>query len=229
MTSNEIDNIDEGKKFYLRGDYSAAINRWEISIKSVEYILNSMHIDDSLAEKKRHFKLKRIELLSNIALAYLKMGNYNKTITLCLKVLQLDKSNEKAFLRISKAHLLSGDYSNAIKYANMGYNVYPNESTFIKIITEAKRMRIYSDAKEVKMYRNMLGICQDYDNHPCPKHFCIAFTRLASKLHMWIVTNYTIIKSALVFSQRKLQNFVLSTSFNQYLKQLYTFMVHKFK
>ncbi|KFG50245.1 tetratricopeptide repeat-containing protein, partial [Toxoplasma gondii TgCatPRC2] len=90
---------EEGNQLFTKGQVQEAIDIWRHALKLCYELSVSGTAPDAAAMGKL-----QVALESNIAAGLLKEGFYSRCIDHCEHVLQVDADNEKALLRMAKAH-----------------------------------------------------------------------------------------------------------------------------
>ena len=115
-TSERLDQMslfkEEGNTLYKQQNYKEALALYEKSLIYYEYCFNG-----SLEERKQADSI-RILCLLNAAASFLQLKVYSKCIEYCNEVLEIDKSNTKAWFRRGRAHRLLHDFDTAKKDLN---------------------------------------------------------------------------------------------------------------
>ncbi|EDO06882.1 tetratricopeptide repeat domain containing protein [Babesia bovis T2Bo] len=122
-----------GAELFKQGDVDGAIDVWFSGLRALQFILSKKPDFERDASSAAVFIRKWeiyvgtfVDLSTNMALALLKKGHYRDAIKYCHQALKYDKSNLKAYLRISQAHAENGEYGVAIDYCNEALRFYPD-------------------------------------------------------------------------------------------------------
>nr|PVC54293.1 hypothetical protein MACL_00003167 [Theileria orientalis] len=127
---------DQGKELFVKGDYDAAIQRWSKSIQNLTTVLERARKNPGhdLTEAALHeFTKMYVILCSNLALAHIKKGAYEKCKEFCQYVLMYDDKSLKAHLRIVQADVKLRNLEQALRNCNKGLEFHPENQELLAL------------------------------------------------------------------------------------------------
>ncbi|GBE59703.1 tetratricopeptide repeat-containing protein [Babesia ovata] len=160
----------KGAELYKKGDLDGAIDAWFQGIRALQFILNKkeeFHRDapskEDMQQKWSFFVNSYVQLSSNMSLALLKKGDYSGCIKYCNDALQYDKTNLKAFLRITQANAELGQFSKAVQHCNDALKIHPDNAE-LKMLK--KKVLAQAAAHDRSQKHIMKGIFQKIEQDP---------------------------------------------------------------
>ncbi|CAF0799168.1 unnamed protein product [Adineta steineri] len=133
-------------EFVKAGFYDLAIKRYKTAF---HYLLNASLTSE--VDRNRSWNLK-FHSQSNLALCYLKVGNYADCRRSCETALAHDKKHEKSLFRLGQCRLATHNYDQAIKDFEAVLEVNPDNELAKKLIEECIRKKKVSEIDEGKMF-----------------------------------------------------------------------------
>ena len=85
--------------------------------------MKAIKIHKNVLIRKNLSPYELIELHKNLSKDYIKINNLKQSIEECLKILEIEKSNEWAITQIIRLYKLSDDWENAIKYLKLYFDI----------------------------------------------------------------------------------------------------------
>ncbi|ORM39619.1 uncharacterized protein BXIN_0089 [Babesia sp. Xinjiang] len=169
-TDSHISAKVRGAELFKKGDIDGAIDAWFSGLRALEFILDKKGelkrdstSNEDFLEKWKIFVNTYVDLSSNMSLALLKKGDYRGCVKYCQQALKYDKSNLKAFLRITQAHAELGQFGKALEYCNEGINLNP-ENVELKILK--KKVLTQSKAQDESQKLVMQKIFKTMEHDP---------------------------------------------------------------
>ncbi|CAK9300284.1 unnamed protein product [Gordionus sp. m RMFG-2023] len=137
---------DKGGKFFKDGKYKKALSCYK---KINDYLQYEPDAKDEQLEKLN--KLKEAAN-NNLAMCYLKLGDHNKCIEFCDKVLETDPKSEKAYFRKGMSHTVLTNYDDAISCFQKVLEIDPNNKAAQNQIAISKQQKKLQLQKEKQLY-----------------------------------------------------------------------------
>lgn len=129
--------------------------------------------DDFEVELKERARETLMAGYLNIAMCYLKIGNYIETQHNCDKALEIDPKNEKGLFRRGQAYFGMKDYELSIKDFLRLLEIDPNNSAAKSKIVECNAKIKEHKENEKKKYKNMFEIFAKRDSEVCKRNFLV--------------------------------------------------------
>lgn len=137
-------------KEYNNKEYEKAIEHWLRAYRSCCYIL-SKNVYSGMPEKEREIMVLKMQLDSNLSIAYLKLHDFQNAIHYANKALEYDPNNLKALHHKSTALFEMCEYQQCIKCAEIALKVEPDNYVFKKIRYDATLKQKQYVSKSKKM------------------------------------------------------------------------------
>lgn len=153
------EKIEEMKARKKRGNELFKDARYETARKSYDRAVN--FFESPTSELQPDLKTQVNELLVqchlNLAMCHDRMGDSQKVLTHCKKVLDIQPSNVKALYRQGCAFLAQDDYYNAQSSLKYARQLNPGNADVVRKLKELKDKRLRQDAEDKKLFSNMFG------------------------------------------------------------------------
>jgi len=146
--------LDKGKREYSAGNHEAAVKAWNVSMKSVRYILDKNLYKDK-PEQLQEVHDMELKLNVNLAQGYLKTGEFNKAIESADKALARDPANAKALYRKASAHMSLLNFAEAEEVLSTLLEAEPANAAAKALLAEAQRSAKVSERRAKQMSRKM--------------------------------------------------------------------------
>ncbi|CAF4297911.1 unnamed protein product, partial [Rotaria sp. Silwood2] len=131
------------------GHYEVAIRKYQ---KIYEYLLSAIFSHDSDRDRCKYLK---IASQSNLALCYMKMGNYDDAKRVCNRALDFDDKNEKCIFRRGQCHLAMRFYDRAIQDFENVLRINPSNLAAKQQIQICEQEIKAHEVKEKELYRTI--------------------------------------------------------------------------
>jgi peptidyl-prolyl isomerase D len=141
-----------GNKFFTASDIINAINKYEKTLRYLNYS------QDSVNEK---IKTSKITCYSNLAACYLKLGQNAETLDICDKALIMDSNNVKALFRKAQAQFNMKDYEESIKNLKTALLHDKNNKEIKIFLQKVQKLQDVIIKKQQKAYSNLFGGSDD--------------------------------------------------------------------
>jgi len=148
--------------YYTRNEYSIAIQCYKNAIEILE---ESEDCEETEGEKNESVKEifkdlseVRVQLYNNLAIAQMKIENYNAALASLEKVLQVSEKNVKALYRKGKILALQGEFAEAIDYYRAVLKLEPGMKFVERELAELTFQRQKQLTDEKQMYKRMLKL-----------------------------------------------------------------------
>lgn len=137
-------------KEYNNKEYEKAIENWLRAYRSCCYIL-SKNVYSEMPDKDREIRVLKMQLDSNISLAYLKLKDYSNSIHYANKALEYEPNNLKALHHKSQALFELSEYKQCIECADIALKIEPDNIVFKKVRRNAllEQKRYISKSKKI--------------------------------------------------------------------------------
>ncbi|CAF3471368.1 unnamed protein product [Rotaria sp. Silwood1] len=140
---------ERGDALLKGGHYEVATRKYK---KIYEYLVSAIFNHESDRERCKYLK---IASQSNLALCYMKMGNYDDAKRVCNRALDFDDKNEKCIFRRGQCHLAMRFYDRAIQDFETVLKINPlNLAAKQQIVTCQKEIKAY-EVKEKELYKTI--------------------------------------------------------------------------
>ncbi|UJR38593.1 hypothetical protein I4U23_031258 [Adineta vaga] len=133
-------------EFVKGGFYELAVSRYRTVF---HYLLNATLISEK--DRQRSWELK-FASQSNLALCYLKLGNYSECKRSCETALAHDKRHEKSHFRLGQCRLATRNYDLAIKDFETVLEINPSNEQAKQLINECHRKIKEHEIDEKELY-----------------------------------------------------------------------------
>ncbi|KAJ1608923.1 TPR repeat protein [Cryptosporidium canis] len=145
---------EKGNEEYNNKEYEKAIEHWLRAYRSCCYIL-SKNVYSDVPEKDKEIRVLKMQLDTNLSIAYLKLQDYSNAIHYANKALEYEPSNLKALHHKSVALFELCEYQTCIDCTEIALKTEPNNSLFKKIRYEAalKQKQYISKSKRIVSFR----------------------------------------------------------------------------
>ncbi|EPR61035.1 tetratricopeptide repeat-containing protein [Toxoplasma gondii GT1] len=143
---------EEGNQLFTKGQVQEAIDIWRHALKLCYELSVSGTAPDAAAMGKL-----QVALESNIAAGLLKEGFYSRCIDHCEHVLQVDADNEKALLRMAKAHSELQEYSKAEQALRRLLELRPDNQEATRLYRQIREARVEHKKQQKTLFKSMLG------------------------------------------------------------------------
>ncbi|KAH8739033.1 TPR repeat-containing protein [Cryptosporidium ryanae] len=140
---------EKGNEAYYNKEFENAIEHWLRAYRSCKYIL-SKKVYAQAPEKECKIKTLKMQLDTNLSIAYLKLKEYSNSIYYSDQALAYNPKNIKALHHKSEALFEICEYKACIDCVNSALEIEPNNSIFKKIKYNAllkQRKYIYKTKK----------------------------------------------------------------------------------
>ncbi|CAO3645019.1 unnamed protein product [Cunninghamella echinulata] len=139
----------KGNEVFKEGNFEDALKFYEQGSEKVKNL--------SSGDNKEMEQLKQIlvTLLLNMGMCSLKLKNPNKAIEYCEKVIDLDKSNVKAYYRLGQAYSEINHHEEAIRYVKLGLKNHSNDSSLITLYKQLEQKQAIWKKKNQEKFKNM--------------------------------------------------------------------------
>ncbi|KAK6589954.1 TPR repeat-containing [Cryptosporidium xiaoi] len=141
---------EKGNEAYYNKEFEKAIEHWLRAYRSCKYIL-SKKVYDEAPEKEDEIRTLKMQLDTNISMAYLKLGDYTNSIYYSDQALAYNPKNIKALHHKSEALFEMCEYKACIDCVNLALEIEPNNYVFKKIKYNAllKQRRYINKTKKM--------------------------------------------------------------------------------
>lgn len=148
-------NKAEGTELFKGGNYQPAAQRY---IKSLGHLSKLVHVE-SLMSQEDHTQAKNLKITcyNNLAMVFLKLQMWTKTIDNANRVVELDESNCKALFRRAQARVQLKDLEEAIEDLTKCLALEPADAGVLKLKAQAEKEVKVREEKAKKMYSKMFG------------------------------------------------------------------------
>ncbi|XP_031479364.1 peptidyl-prolyl cis-trans isomerase FKBP62-like isoform X1 [Nymphaea colorata] len=141
---------EEGNILFKSGKYQQAAKKYT---KAAD-CLNEGSFEDG---EEKAAKTLKVSCWLNNAACSLKLNNFNDTIQLCSKVLDIESQNVKAMYRRAQAYIGTFDLDLAELDVRTALEVDPGNREIKSISKTLKQMQLERNKKDAKVYRNMFA------------------------------------------------------------------------
>ncbi|KEP63493.1 UNVERIFIED_CONTAM: tetratricopeptide repeat-containing protein [Hammondia hammondi] len=142
----------KGNQLFTKGQVQEAIDIWRHALKLCYELSVSGTAPDAAAMGQL-----QVALENNIAAGLLKEGLYSRCIDHCEHVLQVHADNEKALLRMAKAHSELQEYSKAEQAVQRLLEVRPDNQEAIRLYRQIREARVEHKKQQKTLFKSMLG------------------------------------------------------------------------
>ncbi|KAH8584217.1 TPR repeat [Cryptosporidium sp. chipmunk genotype I] len=141
---------EKGNEEYNNKEYEKAIEHWLRAYRSCCYIL-SKNVYSEMPEKEKEIRVLKMQLDSNLSIAYLKLQDYPNTIHYANKALEYEPNNLKALHHKSRALFELSEYKQCVECADIALKVEPDNIVFKKVRHNAllKQKQYISKSKKI--------------------------------------------------------------------------------
>ncbi|PHJ15986.1 tetratricopeptide repeat-containing protein [Cystoisospora suis] len=140
----------EGNRLFQKGENKEAIKIWRHALK----LCYELSVSGTAPSQRELYDLEGA-LHLNLAAGLLKEKSFARSIEHCERVLQNDPTNEKAFLRMAKAHLELQEYKRAEEVTHQLLSCRPDSSAAKSLLKEIGREESVHRREEKSLYKSM--------------------------------------------------------------------------
>ncbi|XP_056606799.1 peptidyl-prolyl cis-trans isomerase FKBP5 isoform X1 [Triplophysa dalaica] len=147
----------KGTQYFKAGRYSHAVIQYQQIVTWLEMECGSG------TEQLQAIQSLMLVAHLNLALCYLRLREYSKTVENCDKVMELDTDNEKALYRRGEARLLRNEFSLALEDFKQVLQVNPyNRAARSQIAVCQRKIREHNE-RDKMIYANMFQRFAEHD------------------------------------------------------------------
>ncbi|KAK9173036.1 Tetratricopeptide repeat [Cryptosporidium meleagridis] len=141
---------EKGNEEFNNKEYEKAIEHWLRAYRSCCYIL-SKNVYSEMPDKDKEIKVLKMQLDSNLSIAYLKLQDYPNAIHYANKALEYEPNNLKALHHKCIALFELSEYKQCVECADIALKVEPNNVVFKKVRYNAilKQKQYISKSKKI--------------------------------------------------------------------------------
>ncbi|CAF1332703.1 unnamed protein product, partial [Rotaria sordida] len=140
---------ERGDALLKGGHYEVAITKYK---KIYEYLVSAIFNHDGDRDRCKYLK---IASQSNLALCYMKMGNYDDAKRVCNRALDFDDQNEKCIYRRGQCHLAMRFYDRAIQDFETVLKINPSNVAAKQQIDICQQEIKAHEVKEKELYKTI--------------------------------------------------------------------------
>jgi tetratricopeptide (TPR) repeat protein len=181
----------EGNEFFKKGEYSKAIESYEKLERYMGLLLKGeRHLSDPI----------RVVAESNMAICYIKLGQYSLAEEHCEKALAIDSKNIKALYRRAVARMEQGKYIESNKDLLTILEYDPSNTAAHQMLRRLKSMEKESNAKLGKMYGGIfekLNLYEDKNHVPSQTRFQVPLDFLSTRFLNKMLTPFLLVTCVL--------------------------------
>ncbi|KAJ6822804.1 70 kDa peptidyl-prolyl isomerase-like [Iris pallida] len=138
-----------GNNLYKFGKFLRAAKRCD---KAVNYVNDDGPFENG---EEKLFKSLRVSCWLNHAACCLKLKDFQETIKLCSKVLDIEICNVKALYRRAQAYMEAGDLCSAKLDVQKALEVDPQNRELKSLLLTLKQQQLENNRRDAKLYANM--------------------------------------------------------------------------
>jgi len=149
---------ESGNDAYKNGKYSRATKKYTAAIKFIEF--DSSFTD----EEKQVAKKLKISLNLNSAAVAIKTKSWDTARKSSEKVLDLERSNEKALYRFAQASMELGEYEESRRSLKKILEVDANHAEATRLMARLKVLEAHQAKKDAKIFGGMFNKIDLYED-----------------------------------------------------------------
>ncbi|XP_043485847.1 peptidyl-prolyl cis-trans isomerase D [Polistes fuscatus] len=145
---------DSGNHYFSMKNYVDAGRKYKKALRYYEWMIKMKNVPDTMEDSIKDLK---VTIMLNLAAVQLKKKDYRSAVKLCSEVLEIDKSNGKAYFRRGQAHMGQNEYDVGLMDFKRALAECPNNKDILKEIEKVKKAMnsylILEKATFQKMFR----------------------------------------------------------------------------
>ncbi|EEF52262.1 70 kDa peptidyl-prolyl isomerase isoform X2 [Ricinus communis] len=142
---------EEGNLLFKSGKFQRAGKKYD---KAADYIVEEVSFDD---DEQKLIKSLRVSCWLNGAACSLKLGDFQGTINLCSKVLDVEFDNVKALYRRAQAYMQTADLVSAELDIKKALEIDPHNREVKSLQKTLRQLQVERDKRDAKLYSNMFA------------------------------------------------------------------------